>query len=302
MDGEQRKDANSEGGSAGRDDQDATVVKNVSNEQEGEYQEKNNIGRPGESEEPGKQLDKQGDDVDQTQYAPEDFVTDVYKPGDTNENQQRRSERPRKLTYKAKENKAQEVAKTIWYNRNGLLPFAEGIAHRDLSQVPSKDLSRIEERLENGLQDITSLFDEYRDLVSEDPDSDLVRAVDQVSAMINRAALRVRRANERVNEPSVFSIPSALSHVSSRSSRASSIRREMILKTAALQVELQCQAEEAAKEEEILRLEVEEARRRVEVEAQLKMKQRELARQGLQKQLRIEQAKLEVFEHQEALE
>ena len=96
----------------------------------------------------------------------------------------------------------------------------------------------------------------------------------------------------------------------STSTSTSSKIREAAVRAAALQAELEAQKEEAEHEEELERLELEEAKRRSELEAeektrraeadiQIEKRRRALEQRRVEKQLRIEQAKLRVYEDEE---
>jgi hypothetical protein len=220
----------------------------------------------------------------------------------------RRSDRPRKPTERARQKEEDDLMNLFWKRAKDCK-----VASRSAGELAAKsalhalpELQRsLEEDLENRKAEINSVYSKLRETCHGSPPSEVRRAVDTINALTTETIDRVK-GEKSISHAGL----SLFSSHHSRTSSRSSARREIAAHAAALQAEIDAQKEEAEREEDLRKLEVEESKRRaleeatekarrLDMDAEIARKRRELEHQKTAKKLRIEEAKLRVYEEEE---
>ena len=206
----------------------------------------------------------------------------------------RRSQRIRPLTQKAEENALQEMKQTFWIHHGKFAINLNEVEIQLSGDCDDDTLETMQSDLKKGYREIEAIYDEIKVRSIASPDQEIRLGIDRVKAdtdlLVNAIQLK-NMADDKDTRHSVSDRSKQTSRRSNMSSRHSNISdtsskiRDAKANAAARKIEMIAQKEQLEREEEL-----------DEIQKVLNRKRRELEHQRLSVLLRVEEAKLHVYE------
>ena len=218
-----------------------------------------------------------------------------------------RTGRQRKPSEKARETKINELTDAFFklcdkYSRK------INDAERELGgHCTPEAVVDLKTSLEIEFQKIEALFEELKQTSITALDQTIRHSIDRLQSDKDTLVVAAERKllyDDRTRQsplPSVISQTSQLSSQRSRktgSSSASSKALDAAANVAARRAELMARIEEDSKHDELDRLDMEETKRRAESELHMQKKRRELEQGRIQRELRMEEAKVKIYNNE----
>ena len=206
----------------------------------------------------------------------------------------RRSHRTRPLSQKAEENALQELKQAFWKQHSKFAINLNEVEIRLSGDCDDDTLETMQSDLKKGYREIETIYDEIKVMSIATPDQEIRLGIDRVKAdkdlLVNAIQLKTM-AEDKETRHSVSDRTKQTSRRSDMSSRHSNISdtsskiRDAKANAAARKIEMSAQQEQLEREEEL-----------DEIQNILNRKKREIEHQRLSMLLRVEEAKLQVYE------
>ena len=205
-----------------------------------------------------------------------------------------RSQRIRPLTQKAEENALREMKQTFWIHHGKFAYNLNEVEIQLSGDCDDDTLETMQSDLKTGYREIEAIYDEIKVRSIASPDQEIRIGIDRVKAATDLLVNAIQLKNMADDKDTRHSVSDRSKHTSRRSdmsSRHSNISdtsskiRDSKANAAARKIEMIAQKEQFEREEEL-----------DEIQKVLNRKRRELEHQRLSVLLRVEEAKLHVYE------
>ena len=236
---------------------------------------------------------------DMSQHTHEESVdSQNMDEDDADRTMVRRSERDRRLTEKALQNKIQDLTKAFWKGQTKYAAEIIKAESRLHEHCTDEVLKELKVNLELGHDRVLALFEEIRKASDSAPEYAIRASIDRLKAdkdlLTAAAQLRMTEEDDNLSRTSArsearhgYSPPESIEssrHSKQSRSSTSSKRKEAEAEAAARRAELEAERERAQLEEDLKRIEME-----------MERKKRQIEQQRIEKLLRMEEAKIQAY-------